>query len=237
MAPSSDFPPSANGDPSQKKQRRGETLTVSDLHLVGRGSPLHSVAAVHGEGVRFAEKSAANERQRGREDTPTAPPAPHGPHGGLGKLPGAARGRGGAEQLRDPGGSSRLTKPSRGSCAGRTRRRLGDTQREPALREAWGTQASCSQAKTSPSPRLSALRRGGGSGGSIPAQAAALCPCERFFWPLFLFAGLVGGQRVPANFEGLTQLWTSSTSAGGPFAAPQYGITAPVSVLPEAFIP
>lgn len=172
---------------------------------------------------------------KGREVVRThrQPPCTARPYGGLGKLPGAARGRGGAEQLRDPGGSSRLTKPSRGSCGDRTRRRLGDMQREPARREAWGTQASGSQAKTTPCPRLSALGRGGGSGGSIPAQAAALCPCESFFWPLLLFAGLVGGQRVAANVEGLTQLWTSS----GPFAAPQYGITAPVSVLPEAFIP
>lgn len=38
-------------------------LTVGDLHLVGRRSPLHPVAAVHGEGVRLAEEPAAN---RGR---------------------------------------------------------------------------------------------------------------------------------------------------------------------------
>lgn len=61
--------------PPLKAAQRGNSLTVRDLHLVGRGSPLHPVAAVHGEGVRFAEKPAA---KKGRQAVRTHrhPPGP-----------------------------------------------------------------------------------------------------------------------------------------------------------------
>lgn len=115
MTPCRNSPLWANGDPPtplQEATQGRSSLTVGDLHLVGRGSPLHPVAAVHGEGVRFAEKPAA---KKGRQSVRTHRHSP-----GPARQGGCVRGRREAELLRDLGASSRLTKPSPGSCGDTT---------------------------------------------------------------------------------------------------------------------
>lgn len=93
-------PFSKSEPPSQVPAQRQIALTVGDLHLVGRRSPLHPIAAVHRERVRFTEEAAANEKAREAMRTRRHPP-------GLARPPrkGSARSRREVELLRDHGKS------------------------------------------------------------------------------------------------------------------------------------
>lgn len=208
----SNLPPSADGThpPTPRPQHPAwgrNALTVGDLHLVGRGSPLHPVAAVHGEGVRFSEKPAAEERRRCREQTPPARPPRRG----------SARGRREAEPLRDLGGSSRLTTPSPGSCGDTTRARPRTrTERRPprAGHRGWRLPGT-----TAPSPRLSAPRpagpprtaaspgEGGGARGAPSRPGPCPAPPERSLSPRLsaedrLDPGeLPGSKPAPAKYR------------------------------------
>lgn len=183
--------------PLQEAAQGRNSLTVGDLHLVGRGSPLYPVAAVHGEGVRFAEKPAA---KKGRQAVRTHrhPPGPA-------RDGGCVRGRREAELLRDLGASSRLTKPSPRSCGDTTRGQAGtrSKRRQPCvgrgMSAAWGAQA-CGLGQNSPFPATLCSPAGGHARppganphrsfpwearlGSVPAQPPGwLSPCQSLCGP------------------------------------------------------